>query len=249
MKNRVNAKLRCIKEIDPNLDEDFIIQAILNTNSRCWEEYGFLPIIDLFNHSSTKGSPIVKIENTESIGIKSKIDYKAGDQIFISYGCPDLFVNAVNFNYFDPSTEHYIDYGLRAAQSIKTSSSLAIAKYIATIFKCNFIELNGNLTFEIQEPRLLFTVNGPTQQLFDYFSKTSFCTQKEFSEKKCSDQSIYKTMIRTIDALLSTNKADSYKLKDVPKKLHRFHQLLKADKKLLLLNREMTHCYFSKTNQ
>jgi len=246
MRNLAHQVIDIIKNIDPELDENCIIQAVLNSYSRSWDAYGFIPIMDLFNHSHQKGSTIASVENTNRIGYKAKVSYSAGDQLWISYGPKDLYTHAVYFNYFDPTDTHFIDYGLRAVQTISNSANQAVADYIATIYDCQFFEQNGEKKFRVVTPNLLFLESGPSKELMAYFSKTSFCSGQEFSAKKCSSQSVCSTLIYVIDSFLSANKVDSIKLTEVPKKLHRFHQLLKKEKKILLKNREWVMNWASK---
>lgn len=244
MKNLDNFHLNKIKKLDPDLSEDLIIQAILNSDSRIFGNFGFLPIIDLFNHSDKKGSPLTNFVDTESVGYKTICNYEAGEQVWASYGAKDLFINAVNFNYFDPDGEHFISYGLRAVQTISSAGSLAVAEYVATQFKSNFFEQDGQKKFEILALGLYFTKNRPTDELLNFFTKTSFSNQQEYNEKKCSKRSIATRMTYIIDSFLNINKVDDFNLKDLPKKLHRFYHLSKMEKEMLLRNREWVNSYF-----
>jgi len=226
-------QLKIIHEIDPKLDLELIMQAILNGFSRVWTEYGFLPIIDLFNHSNTEAASLGLTNNNKSVGYTTTKDYVTDEQVWGCYGMKDMYSHAAYYNYFDPNSTHIIDYGSRAIQTI---SNPAVTAYIAQIYKCQFIQWNGEKKFRILEPNLFFLENEPSKELMSYLTNTSFCTNKEFLEKKCSHHSIYTTLLYIINSFLDANKVDNYKLAQVPQKLRRFHQLLKKEKKIMQQN-------------
>jgi len=227
-----------IKEVDPDLDIRFIMQAQLNGVDRCWGAYGFVPILDLFNHSNTKGSIIKEFDDGKRIGHQTKTNYEAGDQIMISYGEKDMYNHATNYGYFDSNDEHFIDYAARAVQVLDSPAKLAVAEYISNNYKCYIHEEKGVKKMKILETNLFFSESSPSTDLLSYFAKTSFCTQQEFATKQCHPDSISSTLISVIDSFIDANHIDDFELSEIPEKLQHFYHLLKKEKKMLLKNRE-----------
>ena len=233
----IDKTIHTIQELDPELSRDHILQASLNTASRCWNDFGFLPIIDLFNHSDTLGVTLTKQEEDGRISFILPRDYAEGEQIWVSYGRSDLYSHLLNFNYFDPASEHFIDYATRAIQVIDSPVKLQLAEYIAQHFAAKVIEHKGIKRLFILEPGLFFLEKSPSKKLLDFFSKTGFTTSQEFASKQCSPYSACLSIGATLESFISANKVDQVKLTSLPAKVHRFHKALKKEKKILEQNK------------
>jgi hypothetical protein len=227
-----------IKEVDPDLDIRFIMQAQLNGVERIWGSYGFLPIIDLFNHSNISGSILKNFDEGKRVGNETKINYEAGDQIMISYGEKDMYLHAMNYGYFDSNDEHFIDYAVRAIQTLDSPGKLAVAEYISDNYKCQIYEEKHVKKMKILETNLFFSESSPCTELLSYFAKTSFCTTQEFKTKQCQPDSILSTLFSVIDAFIGANHIDDFELSDIPEKLRYYYHLLKKEKTMLMQNRE-----------
>lgn len=234
---RVDKILEAIKDIDPTLDEALAIKAILNHLSRSWGEYGLLPVLDLFNHSERKGVQLQQVNEGSHIGFVLDSDYEPDQQIWISYGQKDIFLHATSYNYFDPNNEHIIDYALRAIQVLDTPEKTDVANFICKNFDARIFEYNGQKKLALNEPKLYILENGPNEKLYNYLRKVSFTTLEELRSKKCSPLSTALTYLSVINAFLSANRVDQFKITNVPSKLQRFHQALKKEKKILLSNK------------
>lgn len=233
----IDKTISSIQKIDPELSHDDILQASLNTASRCWDDFGFLPIMDLFNHSDTQGVTLTKQEESGRISFILPRDYERGEQIWLSYGRSDIYAHLLNFNYFDPASEHFIDYATRAVQLIDNPVKLQLAEYISQHFAAKIIEREGIKRLFILEKGLFFFEHAPSKKLLDFFSKTGFTTNQEFSNKQCSPYSACLSIGATLDSFLSANKVDQFKLTNLPPKMHRFHKALKKERRILEQNK------------
>ena len=88
-----------IKEFDTEgFTDDQIVIAYMNNNTRSW--FGmYLPVMDMFNNSIRKGVINQTMED-ESL-VKSKVPYKPGEQVYISYGNKDMLVMAYEYGFYD----------------------------------------------------------------------------------------------------------------------------------------------------
>jgi hypothetical protein len=235
---KVEGTIQAIKEVDPELEEDHIIQAVLNSISRAWGDYGLLPVVDLFNHSETKGVILEEVEDNTRVGLTIKQDYEVGQQVWLSYGRKDIFSHATDYNYFDSSNNHIIDYGARAGHILDNPQKIELAEFIAKHYQVSILEKSGQKHLTIKEQGLHIFEEGPSEKLFGYFLKTGFTTLAEFKQKTCSPLSACLTYSGVIEAFLAANHVDQFKLTKLPPRLRRFHQALKKEKKMLLANKK-----------
>lgn len=234
---RAQNALKIIKELDPDLDENTIITALLNVFSRAWISYGLLPVMDLFNHSESKGVTLNTLDDDSLIGYTLKEDYQAGQQIWISYGRQDIHYHAIYYNYFDPTNNHIIDYAVRAVQVLDTPQKAQIAQYISEHYKTLIFEYAGQQRMTLRETGLHIHEGQPSEKLVRYFMQTGFTTLQELQSKRISPISATMTYLGVIQSFLSANQVEKFNVDDLPPKLHRFHQALTKEKKMLEANK------------
>jgi hypothetical protein len=234
---QVDSILKTVKEREPDLDDDLAIQAVLNTYCRSWENWGLLPVIDLFNHSEEKGVVIDLVEDGSQVGIVINRDYEPNEQVWVSYGTKDVLMHATFFNYFDPSDQHVIDYAFRAIQVLDSPQKEEIAEFTSQHYDTKIFEYQGQKKMSLNESGLYIFEKSPSKKLMDYFKKIGFTTLAELKLKKCSPLSACLTYSGVINAFLGANQVDNYKVTKLPKKLHRFHRALKKEKQMLLANK------------
>lgn len=237
-RSRIDVAKASIKKLNPKLDSKFIIQAILNYFSRSWAKgVGFLPILDLFNHSDRKGNTLLRAVGGTHMAHNTRIAYEKGEQVFISYSRHDIAIFALNYDYFDPEGVHSIDYSLRALHSIKTGTKQKVFELIKAEYGGKFFDMNGVRHFKIAAKNLLFLENAPSFKLITYFK---MITQIEagLNKQTVNDQFFLESLLATMNAFISAIKVDQFDVKDLPEKLHRFYYLSQKEKKMLLSNRD-----------
>ncbi|MFT7373168.1 MAG: hypothetical protein ACI9T9_001862, partial [Oleiphilaceae bacterium] len=198
---------------------------------------GFLPILDLFNHSDRKGNTLLRAVGGTHMAHNTRIAYEKGEQVFISYSRHDIAIFALNYDYFDPEGVHSIDYSLRALHSIKTGTKQKVFELIKAEYGGKFFDMNGVRHFKIAAKNLLFLENAPSFKLITYFK---MITQIEagLNKQTVNDQFFLESLLATMNAFISAIKVDQFDVKDLPEKLHRFYYLSQKEKKMLLSNRD-----------
>jgi hypothetical protein len=233
-KGIIDDKVNSLLEIDPTLTRDDATVVTLNFKTRAWAQ-GFLPILDQFNSSDIYGAKVYTGDN--HIYFMTMVDYKAGDQIFMSYGTRDMYDYAIDYDFFDHNTIHSICFSQRGCQFTNTEFETSVIRYAATKHKMNISKTKTGLSFQLEEDDARFLENAPSAKLIEYIHNTAFFSKKEFKTKKVSSQSFDKRLNQIIDALLSMNNVDNFNIKNIPEKLHRFYYLLKKEKKILISNK------------
>jgi hypothetical protein len=237
-RNRIDVAKATIKKLNPKLDSNFVIQAILNYYSRAWHGgVGFLPILDLFNHSDRKGNTLIKPAGGTNLAHSTRIAYKKGEQVFVSYSRHDAAVFALNYDYFDPEGVHFIDYSLRALHSIRTGIKQKVFELIRVEYGGQFFDMNGVRHFKIAAKNLHFLENAPSFKLITYF-KMVIQIEGGLNKQTVNDQLVLESLLATMNAFISAIKVDQFDLKDLPEKLHRFYYLSQKEQKMLLSNRD-----------
>ncbi len=237
---RVEYDLERVQEVCPSVDKDTILQTILNARSREWNESGFVPVIDLFNHSEKQGIPLRRDKHDPLVRFVLERDYEPGEQIWITYGFKDMLVHATNYNYFAPSNDHIIDFGMRSVPLLDSPAKEQIAKITAKYYEVDIVaDSHGPHKRMIFKDKELYIVeNGPNLKLFDYFKRLGFTTHEELNKEKCSLMSATASYLATIQSFLSINYVDDFQISDLSPRLHRFHHALQKEKKMLLANKE-----------
>lgn len=234
--NRITqSRIDDIKKLEPGIDEETIALVCLNYASRAWSDSNFLPIIDYANHSDRKGR--CRSASEEEYLIVSKVNYKKGDQIYLSYSRKDMYFHCINYNYFDPGAAHSIHYGDRFTQVACSEREKEIFKHTASLFAVNAgQDTDNNIHYRCIDSDVCFLETAPTVKLIQYIESNYFPSEQEWQQKRCNLVSLHTRLITVLNFMLKENKIDQFKLKDVPTKLHRFFHLLKKEKKMLQQN-------------
>lgn len=230
----IQLQIDIVCNLDPSLDRDIVTQIVLNYSSRAWENSSFLPMFEYFNHSDRDGDVKRTVKGKDTIC--AKVQYQAGDQIWISYGPKDMVSHALSFNYFDPSGEHFIHFGTRFTQTVRNQLEFDIGKHCDQKYKLRSWQRDDIMYYKIIEEEALFCETLPTDRLKAYIRDNCFRTAKEFAQGKSELRSFGIRMKEVLNALLQANHVDDYELSDIPEKCHRFYHLLKKEKKMVLAN-------------
>lgn len=226
-----------IRSVDPNISEAVLTQVALNSFSRSWGKSGFIPVLDLFNHSDKKGLTLKRLPNNK-IGHVSGMDYKAGEQVFVSYSAKDLINQTLLFNYFDPEDIHFIDYSVRAVQVAKNDFQKKLFNLVASKFPMQQQEVNGLMHYRLVPQGLFFLDNNPSQKLIEFFQLSSIQTEQELKLKMATKAAVLKNLFSTINALLSANRVEEIKASEVPHKLQHIYDMQVKERQMLLENRQ-----------
>jgi len=236
IKRATQYRLDKIIEFDSALEKDNVLFVAINHLSRAWGNLGFLPIIDLFNHSDEKGMNL-----TIQDGVASWVagfDYKEGDEVYGSYGRKDLNLIAVGFNYFDPANDHSINFGSRFSQLARSPFEKQVFKLTQEQHKVRSFEKNGQIQYKVADPDAVFTEKKPSDNLLAYLSVNSISTLEEFVHKKCSKTTLKARLKRSLLYLNEANNIDKFCENDFSGSLHRFYHLLKKEQKMIRANLE-----------
>jgi hypothetical protein len=211
-------KINIFKDFDSTIEEKNLQHIILNYKSRGYQN-GFLPIIDLFNHSSTKGSEHVLNNTSDSIYTPVKV--KKGDQVYISYGPMDLYEHGYLYNYFDSNDLHLLILGFRI-------------KYLelSTLYKPNFLKLaekynieyyekDNTIFYNIVDRRIFITEIGFSKILLNFIQDYNSLIGKNKGIQLLED------IINNISQSLNAE------LKVLSPKLLRYFSIIKKEKEIL----------------
>lgn len=221
---------------DSKIDQADAILVLLNMQSRAWGSSGFLPIMDLFNHSDQKG--LDRQEDKKSFYFKAKIDYKPNDQIFIRYSTKDLYQHAISYNYFDSADRHYINFGYRFIQSANSPFEISVVKHTTSKHPIKVINDTNTLRYQLINPEANFTEDGPSKQLIQYMQDNCFQTMEELNSGQCTNESYRVRMKSAIESLIEMNNVESFSRKECPENFLRFYDLLKKEYEVLISNLE-----------
>ncbi len=226
-----------IQQADPSISESVAVQTTLNSFSRSWGNSGFIPVLDLFNHSDKKGRTL-KTMIDDRVGHVSAVDYQAGEQIFVSYSRKDLMNQTILFNYFDENDIHFIDYSARAVQFANTEFEKKRLQLLAGQYRVQQQVGNGVPHYRMMSQELFFMEQAPSLKLVEFFQISSIKTAQELQVGRASHDSIRSNLLSTLDAFLKANKVAEIDEKKVPQKLKHFYAMQVKEREMLLNNRE-----------
>jgi len=236
-RQRVDRMKESLKELAPQLEEDIILQAILNFFSRVWGgNLGFLPVLDLFNHSDRKGNILIKLDHDTKSGHKARVAYAKGEQIYVSYSRKDMAFFALNYDYFDSEGPHFIDYAKRVIQTVRSELKLNTLKVIAQEYGGQFFQVNGVPHFKLGAKNLFLLENAPSYNLLDYFRKIVII-EATLTKQEIVEQTIYERFLSVIDPFIMAIQVEKFDIKDIPEKVHRFYYMSKKEREMLLSSR------------
>lgn len=172
--DRLNSMVNWWVENKPQLSRDEIVWMILNLDSRSWSDGGFNPILDLFNHSNNVGSTRFKSEGGGKSKLIAVVDYKAGDQIYDSYGIQDMSKFLSSYNFFDRTDMHYVDLISRVEFPLSSDVDLKVYEEVKRRFTTTEINVDGVKKYKIIDAGAFLTEYGPNTQfmvLVDIFAR------------------------------------------------------------------------------
>lgn len=217
-----NSLINALYEYDSTIPKDVYTFITLNYNSRAIGKDGFVPIIECFNHSNEKGE-FISTENNKVV-LKTKIDYKKGDEVFISYGALDLYTHAINYNYYAPGIDHYMQFHKRFLFPMLTMNDQKIAKELSQSYKVSINNINGLKAFTVEDKDAYLTENMPSSNLIEIVSKLS------------KNKNTTEYLIGYLQQALSQNKVSGFSEKYFPARLKRFYWVLLKEQEMLLNN-------------
>lgn len=233
----VSARVQDLIQFDASISPDTAKRVVLNSQCRMWSDSGFLPVFDLFNHSDKKG--LDRQADKTTYYIASGTTYKKGEQIFIRYSQKDMYLHAINFNYFDPSGQHFIHFGYRFIQRAVTRFEKEVLSLIEQKQSVKTKPLpNGDVIYRHVDPRVVFGEKEPSKELIDYLRFDAISTEEELKLRRATKQSVKKRLSEALNGLLKANHVDAVSIEQLPQKLHRFWHLLKKERQMLNANIE-----------
>ena len=231
----IDRQIENLCKIDPSLDKNSAMVVALNFKTRAWQQ-GFLPIFDQFNTSEAFGAKVCQNEST--IYFISMRPYKAGEEIWISYGTRDIYDYAIDYDFFDHNAVHSICFAARGSQFAQSQFDVNVIKYAASKHRMNINQTPQGLHYQLLEDDARFLEHAPTAKMINYIQHTAFRSAQELQQGICSPQSFDIRLNQILDALLSINQVDKFQESDMTPKLLRFYHLLKKEKQILLNNKE-----------
>ena len=216
---------------DPALSRDIVLTVFLNYKSRSFRSIGIVPVLDQFNHSDRLGN-----ENFVEDGrvcVRTKVHYKAGDQVFITYGRKDLLQHAIHYNYFDPSGTHFIEPARRIFAPAEPKSLQQLGKK----YKLQALNNQGRSYYFLDDSKALLTEIAPTPYLLDYLTDTIRADQPQPVPTMRLIGPVLQSYMQLLDMLASNNRRHAVRRDDLPPRLHRFHDLLAKEEQMINANR------------
>lgn len=232
----IDQKIARIRSADSSIPAEVIALIELNMQSRAWDDAGFLPVLDLFNHSDVKG--MTRKSDTHGFFLTAGCDYQAGEQLFMSYSQKDMYEHAINYNYFDPGATHFINFGYRFIQSAGTEFERKVLALTLKKNQVDVIENGGGLNYRLLDQKVAFTETRPTPELLEYFKLNAIQNADELKQRRASNRSVRARIDKVLSVLQQTNRIDAFRLEDCPSKLQRFWHLLQKEKTMLDANQD-----------
>lgn len=216
---------------DPSVARDLVLTVFLNYKSRSFRSIGIVPVLDQFNHSDRLGNE--NFVEDGHICVRTKVHYKAGDQVFITYGRKDLLQHAIHYNYFDPTGTHFIE----PARRIFAPSEPESLKKLSKKYPLQTLNNQGRSFYFLDDAKALLTEIAPTPYLLDYLTDTIRVDQPQPVPTLRLIGSVLQSYLQLLDMLASNNRRHAVQRNDLPPRLHRFHDLLAKEEQMINANR------------
>ncbi len=219
--------------MDPSLDPQVVLTVFLNYKSRSFKEVGIVPVLDQFNHSDRLGN-----ENSfdgERVQVYTRQSYRAGDQLFISYGHKDLLMHAIHYNYFDPNGTHFIEPARRIFTPVASLTRPNAFNHLQKKYKLQTLQHQGQMLFFLNDNAALMTEQAPTLYLTQYLSDSLTGGQSVATAQLQSP--LLQTYLQMLDALAANNRYRSVQRETLPPRLLRFYDLLQKEELIIQANR------------
>lgn len=235
---KANYVVTTLQKHDPEIDRDLILTVYLNLRSRGFNPQGVVPVLDQFNHSDAFGQSSVT-ENGR-ISFYSKKDYRADEQVFISYGTKDLYKHAIHYNYFDPSGVHFIEFGRKSIQSADGEIGAKLYTHLKKFFKIEKLNNNGQNVFLVNDPTVMLSEHGLSEGLVKLLKEACRTRLPNTASEQELMQHAAHYFVYLIEQQLRTNRVETIPASKITARLARFHELLIKEKQILLLHRKKT---------
>lgn len=223
-----------LQKEDPRLDREIILTIYLNIRSRGFNPQGVVPVLDQFNHSDIHGQG--SVSEAGRIALYTKRPYKAGEQIFISYGPKDLYKHAIHYNYFDPAGTHLIEFGRKSIQSAEGEVGKKLHGHLRKHFKIKTFESEEHQYFLIADDSVILTEYGLTNGLIKFLKEACRCRLP----KNVTEQELMKHaaqyFVYLADQQIRMNRVEAISKELITPRLERFYNLLVKERQILLLN-------------
>lgn len=180
-----NKLVESVLEIDNSLKKDDVLWVVLNWRSRAWDN-GFIPILDLFNHSNKKGNLKYYIPETGDNYLISRGDYKKGEQVYDSYDTNDMYHYAINYNFYDSSDWKYISLPMRMTFPIRSEFDEKTFELVSKRFQTTRFKNGDTEGYRILDNTLCLTEVGPTDGLIELAKCFSYESIEDLTEGKFS---------------------------------------------------------------
>ncbi len=223
-----------LARFDSEIGHDEAVFVLLNMQSRTWGKGGFLPIMDLFNHSDQLG--LDRLEDNSSFYFKAKQDYAPGAQVFIRYSIKDMYQHAICYNYFDPSDRHYLNFGSRFVQTARTPFERAVLQHCAAKHPLKVMQDGAVLRYQLINREANFSESGPTEALLAYLRDNCLQSLEELLQQRCQDTSLYGRIGESLRALAEMNRVQALQLEQCPPSFARFFHLLQKERTIIDAN-------------
>lgn len=230
----ITQQIEQLCQLDPTINKQVATTIALNLKTRSWKQ-GFLPIFDQFNHSDAYGAKVSIVG--DHLCFFTLMNYRAGDQIWISYGLRDIYDYAIDYDFFDPKGVHAISFAIRGSQVTNNDFDTAVIRYAATKHKIGMDKTPEGLFYQLEEDNAMFLEHAPSSRLIEYIQNTAFSTKEEFKAKRCSAASFDLRINQILDALLASNRVEQVRMENIPPRLQRFQSLLRKEKQILINNK------------
>jgi len=191
----------------------------------------------MFNHSNLNG--IQLHDDKDRVFLVATVDYKEGDQIWINYGQKDLYLHAIDYGYFDPDGNHFIDLGLRLSQAANNDFQRKIFDYVATKYPILHDNSNdGLIRYKLSKGIAFLLDHAPNMRAIDFVRDISYGTEQELLYKQCPLPRFKNRILQYINVLSAANNIDDFSIEGFPEKLRYFYHMLEKEKSMLYRNKE-----------
>ncbi len=233
-----NKLVESILEMDKSLKKDDVLWIALNWRSRAWDN-GFIPILDLFNHSNKRGNLKYYIPETNDNYLIARGDYKKGEQVYDSYDTNDMYHYAINYNFYDSSDWKYISIPMRITFPIRNEIDSKIFEFVNKKFKTIRFK-NGDVeAYRILDNTLWFTEVGPSDGLIELAKCFSYESIDDLMEGKFSYHKFDDVLNAWLNLIENSNGVNSI---EVPAyqtpRLQRFYDIQISELDIISANRK-----------
>lgn len=206
--NEIDKIVDTVYEIDNTLNKDDILWITLNWKSRAWDS-GFIPILDLFNHSNKRGNLKYYIPETGDNYLIARGDYKKGEQVYDSYDINDVYHYAINYNFYDSSDWKYISLPFRMSFKITTDFDQKIFELVSKRFEVQKFKNGESESYRILSKGICFTEYGPTDELIELAKCFSYESLDDLNNGKFSYHKFDEVILSWLNLIESSNKVNS----------------------------------------